>query len=219
MERKMKYTISLILIVALIAVLLISGLSTSRDKDTPRYTVTADQWQEALGDTAHTQVIYRNVTIEISTGETGERMLLATANGGLLLENEELKHICVSAENGFMTYIYYYSNQKWDVHNFKDDGVDETLNTRLPGYVDMAMSGLQGEFERANYSKDEKCYIISHPTSAANEDGMMHCKVYFENGQLIRLETQIVSADTTLTLKLYNIGKTKVEAPAEYQNS
>ncbi len=218
MERKWKYKISLILIAALIAVVLISGLTTPRDKDS-LYTVTADQWQEALGNKAHIQTIYRNVTIEISTGETGERMLLATANGGLLLENEALKHICVSTENGFMTYIYYYSNQKWDVHNFKDDGVDETLNTRLPGYVDMAMSGLQGEFEKANYSKDEKCYIISHPTSAADEDGMMHCKVYFENGQLIRLETEIVSANTTLTLKLYNIGMTKVEAPSEYQNS
>lgn len=216
MERKMKYGISLVLALALIAVLLISGLTTSDDAEA-LYTVTANQWQNALGDKAYIQTIYRNVTIEMRTGETGERMLLATSNGGLLLENEELRHICVTSENGFMTYIYYFSNQKWDVHNFKDDGVDETLNTRLPSYVDMAMAGLQDEFEAASYSAEDKCYIISYPMSTDNNDGMMHCKVYFEDGQLIRLETEITSANTTLSLKLYNIGKTMVEAPAEYQ--
>jgi hypothetical protein len=216
MERKLKYKISFVLIIAVVAVLLISSLGTSGEKDA-LYTVTADQWQEAFGDKAHIQTIYRNVTIEINEGETGERMLLATSNGSLLLDNETLKHICISTENGFMTYIYYYSSQKWDSHNFKDDGVDETLNTRLPGYVDMAMSGLQGEFERASYNDSEKCYIISHPMTGGNGSEMMNCKVYFENGQLIRLETEITSAGNTLTLKLYDIGKTKVQAPAEYK--
>ena len=215
MRREMKYKISLGLIVALIAVLLISGLSTPRDGDA-LYTVTADQWQEALGDKIHIQTIYRNVTVEIYVGETGERNLLATANGGLLLDNGVSKHICVSGENGFVTYVY--QDQKWDVHNFKDEIVDETLNTRLPGFVDMAMAGLQNEFANAKYSAKEMCYIISYPIADDENKGIMHCKVYFENGRLIRLETEIVSDATALTLKLYDIGKTKVEAPAEYEN-
>ena len=216
MGKDMKYKISLGLIVALIIVLLISSLTSTRGGDA-LYTVTADQWQEALGDRVHIQTIYRNVTVEMIAGESSEQNILATANGGLLLVNGESKLICVSSENGFCTYIY--QNQKWDVHNRKDEIVDETLNTQLPSLVDMALAGLQGEFANAQYNAEEMCYVISHPVPSAEDGTMAHCKVYFENGRLVQLKTEIVSGNTALTLKLYNIGKTKVEAPAECQNN
>jgi hypothetical protein len=40
----------------------------------------------------------------------------------------------------------------------------------------------------------------------------MHCKVYFEDGKLVKLATEITGQET-LTVRLYDIGKTVVEAP------
>ena len=182
------------------------------------YTVTPQQWQDALGDEAHIQTIYRNVTVEIYQNETQEKMILATVNGGLILDNpaQDMKLICVPFEGSFVSYIYQYSSEKWEKFDGKADGVDLFLNSYLPGYVDTAMAGLKDEFEKAQYDSNERCYIITLQKPASSSDGStgMHCRVYFENGQLSRLETEITSQNTTQTLKLYNIGKTEVEVPA-----
>lgn len=215
--RKAKYWIILLLILAALVFFALSNIDQSDGKDT-MYTVTSQQWQEAFGDGAHIQTIYRNVTIEIHEDATQDQMTLATANGGLMLDNQaqDMKLICVPSGNGFVSYIYQYSSEKWEKYDRKADGVDLFLNSYLPGYVDTAMAGLQGEFEKAEYDADERCYVITLQKSAlsADEGTAMHCRVYFENGQLSRLETEIVSQNITKTLKLYNIGKTKVEAPA-----
>ncbi len=218
MKRKTKYIIGAAMIVVLVAVLLVALFVFREDKETP-YTVSAQQWEKALGDETHIQTICRNVTLDLHIAASDKQILLATANGELMIDDGEYKHICVSSENGFTTYIYSYKTQQWDQHNVKDAYVDEALNIHLPLYTEMAMAGLQGEFANATYNAKQNCYIISCPTDSAGEGGTMHCRVYFESGKLVRLETEIVSKDTTLTLKLYDIGKTKVEDPAEYQNS
>lgn len=218
--RKIKIKYILLAVLVAIAIFALSSLGTSKDKDS-KYKVTSAQWQEALGDEAHIQTIYQNVTIEIWEGTNQKPMVLATADGGFLLDNEAqgMKLVCVPLNDGYVSYVYHYEDAKWEKHDRKAEEVDKTLHTYLPGYVDSAMGGLQGEFEKATYDSNEKCYIITLQKSAssADESTMMHCKVYFEDGQLIRLETEIVSTSTH-TLKLYNIGKTKVEAPAEGQS-
>ncbi len=215
--RKAKYRIILPVVLVAIAAFAVFN-STRPDEQDTMYTVTAQQWQEALGDEAHIQTIYRNVTIEIFEPSTQRQTILATANGGLMLDNasQNMKLVCVPTGNAFVSYIYQYTSNKWEKYDGKSDSVDAFLNTYLPGYVDTAMGGLQDEFNNAQYDAKNRCYIISVQKSASSADKStkMNCRVYFENGQLMRLETEIVSPNA-LTLKLYNIGKTKVEAPAE----
>jgi len=218
MKSKAKFVIAAFFILALVVVLILSNMNAPDDKNA-MYTVTAQQWREALGDEAHIQTICRNVTVEIFNDETQEQMVLATANGGLMFDYaaKDMKHICVPSESGFVTYIYQYSGEKWEKYEGKTDVVGIALNTYLPGYVDAAMAGLQGEFKEDSYNEEEKCYIITVQRPAAppsQTQVTMHCRVYFEQGQLVRLETEMVS-QYTQTLKLYNIGKTKVEAPVD----
>lgn len=181
------------------------------------YTVTSQRWQEAFGDEDHILTIYRNVTIEIYKDATQDRMILATANGSLMLDNQaqNMKLVCISSDNAFTTYIYRYASKEWSQYDGKTDVVDDCLNTYLPSYVDMAMEGLQDEFEAASYDEDEKCYVISQSAASGEQSGVIYCRVYFEDGHLVRLETEIVSQGTKQTLKLYNIGKTQVNTPVE----
>ena len=216
--RKVKYWILPLFVFAALIFLVLFHFGKNDEKETV-YTVTSQQWQEALGDEAHIQMIYRNVTIEIFGGENNGHMILATAGGGLMLDNEaqDMKLICVPSGNNFVSYLYQYSTQEWKQYNGKTEDIDLFLNSYLPGYVDTAMGGLQGVFEDAQYDAAAQCYritLLKSPTSA-EDSAQMHCRVFFENGQLSRLETEIVSQNTTQTLKLYNIGKTKVEAPAQ----
>ncbi len=216
MRHKTQIRIILLLAVAVIAVLALSNISGLGDKDT-LYSVTAEQWQNALGDKAYIQTIYRDVTIEISDDSTQEKMVLATANGSLMMDDK--KHgsrlICIASNNGFISYIWQSADQVWEKFDGKADSVDVFLNTYLPQYVDTAMSGLQGEFEKAVYDDAERCYSITlqKEVSSGEESTSMHCRIFFENGKLIRLETEIDSGQI-LTVCLYNIGCTVVEAPA-----
>lgn len=217
MMRKVNFRIILPIILVAIVAFVVLNIDRPDDVD-QKYTVTAQQWQEALGDDAHIQTIYNNVTIEIVESATQRKTILATANGGLMLDNEsqDMKLVCVPAGNSFVSYIYRYTDRKWEKYNGKYDSVDTLLNTYLPDYVDTAMAGLQDEFANAKYDEKNRCYIIKTQKALSSEEKskVIHCKVFFENGQLARLETEIVSANT-LTLKLYNIGKTKVEIPPE----
>lgn len=216
--RKVKYWILPLFVFAALIFLVLFHFGKNDEKETV-YTVTSQQWQEALGDEAHIQMIYRNVTIEIFGGENNGHMILATAGGGLMLDNkaQDMKLICVPSGNDFVSYLYQYSTEEWKRYEGKTDDIDLFLNSYLPGYVDTAMTGLQGVFENAQYDAASRCYTITLQKSAASatDSTQMHCRVFFENGQLSRLETEIVSQNTTKTLKLYNIGKTKVEAPAQ----
>ena len=92
--------------------------------------------------------------------------------------------------------------------------MDVFLNTYLPQYVDTAMNGLQGEFENAVYDDAQRCYSITlqKEVSAGEENTAMHCRIFFENGKLIRLETEVESQQV-ITICLYNIGSSIVEAP------
>lgn len=217
MRHKTQIRIILLLAVAVIVVLALSNIGGLDDKDT-LYSVTAEQWQEALGDEAYIQTIYRDVTIEISSDSTQEKMVLATANGSLMMNDEAhgSKLICIASPDGFVSYIWQNTEQVWEKYDGKADSVDVFLNTYLPRYVDTAMSGLQGEFDKAVYDDAERCYSITlqKEASAEEESTSMHCRIFFENGKLIRLETEIDSGQI-LTVCLYNIGCTVVEAPME----
>jgi hypothetical protein len=216
MRHKAQIRIILLLAVAVIAVLLLSGIGGLKEKDT-LYSVTAEQWQEALGDRAYIQTIYRDVTIEINSDFAQEKMVLATANGSLMMNDEEhgSKLICIASADGFVSYIWQDKEQVWEKYDGKADSVDVFLNTYLPRYVDTAMSGLQGEFDKAVYDDAERCYSITLQKESTSEESVsMHCRIFFENGKLIRLETEIVSGQI-LTVCLYNIGCTVVEAPEE----
>ena len=201
----------------MIAVLALSNIGGLDDRDT-LYSVTAEQWQQALGDEAYIQTIYRDVTIEISSDSTQEKLVLATANGSLMMNDEAhgSRLICIASLEGFVSYIWQKTEQVWEKYAGKADSVDVFLNTYLPRYVDTAMSGLQGEFDKAVYDDAERCYSITlqKEASAEEESAAMHCRIFFENGKLIRLETEIDSGQI-LTVCLYNIGCTVVEAPME----
>jgi len=216
-RHKTQIRILLLLAVAVTAVFALSSISGLDAKDA-LYSVTAEQWQEALGDEAYIQTIYRNVTIEIDGDASRERMILATSNGSLMIDDKKhgSKLICIASNNDFLSYIWQNENQIWEKYDGKADSVDAFLNIYLPRYVDTAMSGLQGEFERAVYDDAERCYSITLQKEAASgeEYTSMHCRIFFENGKLIRLETEIDSGQI-LTVCLYNIGCTAVEAPTE----
>lgn len=217
MRHNHRLRIVILLAISLIAIIVLSSIR-GLDNTDALYSVTEKQWQEAFGDAAYIQTIYRNVTIEIGSGDAQEKMILATDNGGLLLDDQinQSKYICVSAENGFVTYIWENANQVWKEHTGKADSVDAILNTYLPQYVDTAMTGLQKEFKNAIYEPEEHGYTIKlqKEASSGEESETMHCRIFFENGKLIRLETEIIS-DQVLTVCLYDIGYTKVVAPTE----
>ena len=200
---------------AVVAVLVVSVISLSNNHE-DLYNVTAEQWEAAFGDAAHIQTIYRNVTVEIGNGSGEKHMILATSGGGVLLDYEEgdMKLISVPMESGFVSYIWQYSTAKWEICDGKAEGVDDLLAKELPNYVDTAMAGLQGEFGNAAYSTDEKCYLIT--SQKTTQDGMppttIRCKVFFEDGKLVRLDTEI-TGNEIMTVLLYNIGKTEVVAP------
>ena len=214
MNRRTLRRVGFVLAVAIVIVLLLSIIKWSGKEDL--YAVTGQQWEAAFGDAAHIQTIYRNVTVEIGDGTQAKPMCLATADGGIMLDSESMdrKLICVSSEGGFTSYIWRYSTAKWETYDGKAGGVDDLLAKKLPDYVDTAMAGLQGEFGNATYDAEERCYrITSQKTgSGANGPTTMHCKVYFEDGKLVKLATEITGQET-LTVRLYDIGKTVVEAP------
>ena len=214
MNRRALLRVGFVLATAIIVVLLLSVIKWSGKEDL--YTVTSQQWEAAFGDAAHIQTIYRNVTVEISDGSQARPMLLATAGGGLMLDSEAIdrKLICLPVDGGFVSYIWQYSTASWETYDGKAGGVDDLLTKKLPDYVDTAMSGLQGEFSQAAYDSEERCYRITSQKSASAEDTptAIHCKVYFEDGKLVKLETQITGQET-LTVRLYDIGKTVVAAP------
>lgn len=214
MKRRALLRVGFVLAVAIVVVLLLSVIKWSGKENL--YTVTAQQWEDAFGDAAHIQTIYRNVTVEISDGMQAKPMLLATADGGVMLDSETMdrKLICLPTESGFISYIWQYSTAKWETYDGKAGGVDDLLTKKLPDYVDTAMAGLQGEFGQATYDAEEKCYRITSQKSGSREDTptTMHCKVYFEDGKLVKLETEITGQDT-LRVRLYDIGKTVVLAP------
>ena len=216
MRHKTQIRIILLLAVAVIAVVALSSISGIGDKDA-LYSVTAEQWQEALGDRAYIQTIYRNVTIEIGGDDSQEKMILATANGSLMIDDRknQSKLVCVASSNSFVSYVWQNTDQVWEKYEGKADSVDVYLNTYLPKYVDTAMNGLQGEFEKAVYDDAERCYSITlqKEASSGEENTSMHCRIFFENGKLIRLETE-VDSEQILTVCLYNIGCSTVEAPA-----
>ena len=215
MRHKPHFRMIILLAIAVVAVLVLSSIGGLNDKDT-LYFVTAEQWQDAFGDEAYKQTIYRNVTIEIGGGPEQVEMILATANGGLMLDDKkhDMKLVCVSTDNGFISYIRNGSVKDWEQYEGKADNVDGFLNTYLPRYVDTAMAGLQGAFSNAVYNDEERCYTIMLQQDAYSEENstIMQCRIFFENGKLIRLETEVVSTQT-LTVCLYDIGRTKVEAP------
>ena len=214
MNRRALLRVGFVLATAIVVVLLLSVIKWSGKEDL--YTVTAQQWEAALGDAAHIQTIYRNVTVEISDGAQAKPMLLATAGGGVMLDSEAIdrKLICLPAEDGFISYIWQYSTAKWEIYEGKAGGVDDLLTKKLPDYVDTAMAGLQGEFGQAAYDPEEKCYTITSQKSPATEDTptAIYCMVYFEDGKLVKLETKITGQET-LIVRLYDIGKTVVAAP------
>ena len=220
MRHKSQLRITLLLVAALVGILVLSNIGGLNDTNT-LYFVTAEQWQAALGDKAYIQTIYRNVTIEIGDDAEHSQMILATANGGLMLDdidhNEKL--ICVPTENGFVSYIRKGGSETWEVYDGKADSVDLFLNTYLPKYVDTAIAGLQGEFEQAVYNAEERCYTISVQKEVADGEmsATMHCRIFFENGKLIRLETEVFS-EQNLMVRLYNIGCTQVQAPIVGKN-
>lgn len=214
MKRRALFRLLFALSLAILAVLVVSVISLSGSKE-DLYAVTAQQWELAFGDAAHIQTIYRNVTVEIIDGKEGKPMTLATSGGGILLdyEKEDLKLICVPTETGFCSYIWQYSAEKWDTYDGKVEGVDDLLTKELPDYVDTAMAGLQGEFGNATYDSTERCYLItSQKTSDAGTSTTMHCKVFFKDGKLVKLETEITAEDV-LAVRLYDIGKTAVLPP------
>lgn len=219
MNRKAKFLLTFAAAATIVVVLVLSSFGGMLGKDS-LYSVTAEQWQAAFGDEAYIQKIYNNVTIEISGGRDNDYMILAAANRGLMLDNKaaDKKLICVPTEDGFTSYVWNYSTEIWEIHDGKAEGVDACLYTYLPGYVDIAMEGLKGAFEKASFDYKEKCYIITVEKQEKPANGetvgtkTMHCRVFFENGMLVRLETEIISA-TTLIMRLYNIGVTQVTAP------
>lgn len=217
MRHKSQLRITLLLVAAVVVILILSNIGGLGDTDT-LYFVTAEQWQAAFGDEAYIQTIYRNVTIEISNDAQQGDMFLATANGGLMLDDKthDSKLVCVPTEDGFVSYIWQSTGKTWEKYDGKADSVDVFLNTYLPKHVDTAMTGLQGEFEKAVYSDEERCYTIFLQKDAASgeESATMYCRIFFENGKLIRLETEVLS-DKTLTVRLYDIGCTEVKAPVE----
>ena len=214
MKRRALIRVGFVLTVAIVIVLLLSVIKWSGKEDL--YAVTAQQWEAAFGDAAHIQTIYRNVTVEIGDGTQVKPMLLATAGGGIMLDSEakDRKLICVPSEGSFISYIWQYSTGKWEIYEGKVAGVDDLLTKKLPDYVDTAMSGLQGEFGQATYHSEEKCYVITSqkPGTGETDPTTLHCKVYFEDGKLVKLETEITGQET-LTVHLYNIGETVVVAP------
>ncbi len=216
MRHKPQPRIILLLTIAVVAILILSGVGGLRDRDA-LHSVTAEQWQEAFGDAAYIQTIYRNVSIEINGGPEELEMILATANGGLMLDDRkhDMKLVCVPAEKGFVSYIWKPADEAWEQYDGKAENVDDLLNSYLPRYVDTAMAGLQGEFENAVYSDEERCYTVmlqQSDTYSGEDSTVMYCRIFFDNGKLIRLETEI-SSSQTLTVCLYDIGRTKVEAP------
>lgn len=215
MRHKTQIRIILLLTVAVIVVIALSSIRRLHDEDA-LYSVTAEQWQEALGDRAYIQTIYRNVTIEIGGDDSQEKMILATANGSLMIDDRanQSKLVCVASSNGFVSYVWKNTNQAWEEYEGKADSVDVFLNTYLPQYVDTAMNGLQGEFENAVYDDAQRCYSITlqKEVSSGEENTAMHCRIFFENGKLIRLETEVESKQV-ITICLYNIGSSIVEAP------
>lgn len=214
MNRRALLRVGFVLATAIVVVLLLSVIKWSGKEDL--YTVTAQQWEAALGDAARIQTIYRNVTVEIMDGAESKPMLLATAGGGVMLDSEAIdrKLICLPTEGGFVSYIWQHSTASWETYDGKAGGVDDLLTKKLPDYVDTAMAGLQGEFSQATYNSEERCYKITSQKSDSVEDTptAIHCKVYFEDGKLVKLETQITGQDN-LTVRLYDIGKTVVKAP------
>ncbi|MBE6926177.1 MAG: hypothetical protein E7461_04970 [Ruminococcaceae bacterium] len=215
MRRRALFRFGIVLAVAIVVVLLLSIIKWSGGKQ-DLYTVTAQQWEAALGDAAHIQTIYRNVTVEIADGTNAEPMLLATAGGGIMLDSAAIdrKLICVPSDSGFISYIWQYSTAKWETYDGKVGGVDDLLTKKLPDYVDTAMAGLQGEFGNATYDSEERCYRITSqkPGSGEKEPTTMHCRVYFEDGKLVKLATEITGQEA-LIVRLYDIGKTIVTAP------
>ena len=215
MKRRALARFTFVLALAVIVVLILSVIKWSGGKE-DLYAVTAQQWEDAFGDAAHIQTIYRNVTVEISNGDDVKPTYLATAGGGIMIDSEAMdrKLICTPSDNGYISYIWQYSTGKWETYDGKVGGVDDLLAKKLPDYVDTAMAGLQGEFGHATYTAEEKCYTITSqkPASGDGVPTTMHCKVYFEDGKLVKLETEITGQET-LTVRLYDIGKTAVIPP------
>ena len=142
------------------------------------------------------------MSITVNRAARHEYFVLETYEAGIELYGTEIKSI----RNG--------SVKDWEQYEGKADNVDGFLNTYLPRYVDTAMAGLQGAFSNAIYNDEERCYTIMLQQDAYSEENstIMQCRIFFEDGKLIRLETEVVSTQT-LTVCLYDIGRTKVEAP------
>ena len=215
MKRRALIRLLFALVLAIVVVVVVSIISLTNNNE-DLYAVNAQQWEAAFGDAAHIQTIYRNVTVEIDNGTGAKPMILATAGGGVLLDYEagDMKLVCVPTDGGFTSYIWRYSTGEWEIHDGKAEGVDDLLVKSLPNYVDTAMAGLQGEFANATYYADERCYSIVSQKDASDETESvtMRCKVYFEDGRLMKLETEIDSYEV-LKVHLYNIGKTTVVPP------
>lgn len=215
MKRRAMFRLLFALASAVAVVLIVSIISLTNNSE-DLYAVTAQQWEAAFGDAAHIQTIYRNVTVEIGGDGSEKPMRLATAGGGVMLDYEagDMKLICVPADSGFTSYLWQYSTQQWNRYDGKTDGVDDLLAKELPNYVDTAMAGLQGEFGNARYDADGRCYLITSQKATSEEEPptTISCRVHFEDGKLVRLETEIRAQDV-LTVRLYNIGKTVVEPP------
>ncbi len=179
------------------------------------YTVSKEQWELALGDGEHRNEIYKNVTIDVHiVGNAGE-IAVAVSNDTLMIVEPASgnKTLCAKEGSTYYTYIYSALDQKWTRYTGKADGIDDYLNTYLPEYVDVAMTGLQEKFSDAVYNEANKNYTI------VIESGQMkmECALKFENGRLIRLDTNVLRNGVTSAICVYDIGKTVIEIPKEFE--
>ncbi len=179
------------------------------------YTVSQEQWELALGEGEHRNEIYNNVTIDVHiVGNAGEIEVAVSNEAQMIVESASgNKTICVLEDNTYYTYIWSAIDQKWTRYRGKAEGIDDYLNTYLPEYVDVAMTGLQEKFSEAVYNEAEKSYTIT----AESGQMRMECTLKFENGQLVRLDTNVLRNGVTSAICVYDIGNTVIEIPKEFE--
>jgi uncharacterized lipoprotein YehR (DUF1307 family) len=179
------------------------------------YTVSQEQWELALGEGEHRKEIYNNVTIDVHIVGNASEIAVAVSNGALMILEPASgnKTLCTKEGNTYYTYVFSGIEQKWTRYTGKADGIDDYLNTYLPEYVDVAMTGLQEKFGNAVYNEASKSYTIT----AESGQMKMECTLKFENGQLSRLDTNVLRNGVASAICVYDIGKTVVESPKDFE--